>query len=43
MNKKEWKRLVIINIPYLVLSLVASDLGEAWRLAGGSDISTRLL
>ena len=43
MNKKEWKRLVIINIPYLVLSLVASNLGEAWRLAEGSDISTKLL
>ena len=43
MNKKEWKRLVIINIPYLVLGLVATNLGEAWRLAEGYDISTKLL
>lgn len=33
MSKKEIKRLVILNIPYLILGLLATNLGEAWRLA----------
>lgn len=43
MSKKEIKRLVILNIPYLILGLLATNLGEAWRLAEGTDISARLL
>lgn len=43
MNKKEIKRLVILNIPYLILGLLATNLGEAWRLAEGTDISAKLL
>ena len=39
MSKKEIKRLVILNIPYLILGLLATNLGEAWRLAEGTDIS----
>lgn len=37
MSKKEIKRLVILNIPYLILGLLATNLGEAWRLAEGTD------
>lgn len=37
MSKKEIKRLVILNIPYLILGLLATNLGEAWRLAEGID------
>ena len=43
MSKKEIKRLVILNIPYLILGLLATNLGEAWRLAEGTDISAKLL
>ena len=43
MSKKEIKRLIILNIPYLILGLLATNLGEAWRLAEGTDISTKLL
>ena len=42
MSKKEIKRLVILNIPYLILGLLATNLGEAWRLAEGLDISVKL-
>ena len=42
MSKKEIKRLVILNIPYLILGLLATNLGEAWRLAEGTDISAKL-
>ena len=40
MSKKEIKRLVILNIPYLILGLLATNLGEAWRLAEGTDTKT---
>ena len=43
MSKKEIKRLVILYIPYLILGLLATNLGEAWRLAEGIDISAKLL
>lgn len=44
MNKKEIKRLLILNLPYFILGLVATNLGEAWRLAeGGADASAKIL
>ena len=43
MNTKEIKRLVILNIPYVILGLLATNLGEAWRLAVGTDISEKIL
>lgn len=43
MTKNELKRLIILNIPYLVIGLVATNIGEAWRLATGIDSSEKLL
>lgn len=43
MNTKELKRLVILNIPYVILGLLATNLGEAWRMAAGTDISGKIL
>ena len=43
MTKNELKRLIILNIPYLVIGLVATNLGEAWRLATGFDSSEKIL
>lgn len=33
MNQRNLKRLVILSLPYVVLGLVATNLGEAWRIA----------
>lgn len=33
MNRRNLKRLKILSIPYVVLGLVATNLGEAWRIA----------
>lgn len=43
MTKKEMKRLIILNIPYIVIGLVATNIGEAWRLATGFDSSEKIL
>lgn len=33
MNKREIKRILILAIPYVVLGLIATNIGEAWRIA----------
>lgn len=43
MNRKEIKRLLILNIPYFILGLLASNFGEAWRIAGDADTSAKIL
>ena len=43
MNKKDIKRLLILNVPYILLGLFATNLGEAWRLAEGTDSSAKIL
>jgi len=42
MNQKT-KKLIILNIPYVVIGLFCTNIGEAWRMAAGADISTKLL
>ena len=42
MNQKT-KKLIILNIPYAIIGLFCSNIGEAWRMAEGTDISTKLL
>ncbi len=37
------KKLVILNLPYLLIGLYASKLGQAYRLAAGADLSAKLL
>ena len=37
------KKLLILNIPYILLGLFATNLGEAWRLAEGADMSAKFL
>ena len=41
MNRKLKKKL-ILNVPYAVLGLFATNLGEAWRMATGSNASEKL-
>ena len=42
MNQKT-KKLIILNLPYAIIGLFCSNIGEAWRIAEGTDISTKLL
>ena len=37
------KRLVLLNLPYVLMGLYATNLGYAWRLAPGADASAKLL
>lgn len=37
------KKLLLMNLPYLFVALFATKFGQAWRLAAGSDASTKLL
>lgn len=37
------KKLLLLNLPYLLIGLFATKLGQAWRLAVGVDASTKLL
>ena len=37
------KKLVLTNLPYVLIGLVCTNLGEAWRMASGSDASEKIL
>ena len=37
MNTKQLKKQLILNIPYIILGLLATNLGEAWRIAAGPE------
>ena len=43
MKKVNVKKIIIPNIPYVVIALFATKLGQAWRLAEGADVSQKLL
>ena len=43
MRKKNWKKLMIPNIPYLFIALFATKVGQALRLAPGADFSGKAL
>ncbi len=42
MNSKA-KKLILTNLPYLFIALLATKIGLAWRLAAGSDFSGKVL
>ena len=41
MKQLNMKKLVLLNLPYFLLGLFATNLGEAWRLAAGADASAK--
>ena len=43
MKQLNVKKLVLLNLPYFLLGLFATNLGEAWRLAVGADASAKML
>lgn len=43
MKKENYKKLILPNIPYVFIALIATKLGQAFRLAPGTDFSSKLL
>lgn len=43
MKQVNWKKIILPNIPYVVIALLATKLGQAFRLAPGADLSGKLL
>ena len=43
MNTKKLKKIIIKVLPYALIGLVCTNLGEAWRLAEGADASKKVL
>ena len=41
MRQLDLKKLLLPNLPYLLIGLYATKLGEAWRLAPGVDASAK--
>ena len=42
MNTKKRKKLLLPNLPFVVVGLLATNLGEAWRLAQGNNASEKV-
>ena len=43
MKQLNVKKLVLLNLPYILLGLFATNFGEAWRLAAGANASEKFL
>ena len=43
MKQLNVKKLVLLNLPYILLGLFATNFGEAWRLAVGANASEKFL
>ena len=43
MSKKKLSKLLALYLPYVLMGLVATNLGEAWRLAVGKELGDNCL
>ena len=43
MRRHNWKKLLILNSPYLLFALLGTKLGQAARLAPGGDFSAKVM
>jgi len=43
MSKKKFTKLLALYLPYVVIGLLATNLGEAWRLTVGKELGDRIL
>ena len=43
MTTKKLTRLIALYLPYILLGLVATNLGEAWRLAEGKELGDKIM
>ena len=41
MTRKQ-KRIILLNLPYVFIGLIATNLGEAWRLSSGTNATERI-
>ena len=37
------KKLLLLNMPYILMGLFATNFGEGWRMAVGADASAKML
>ena len=42
MSKKKLKKLLILNLPYVLIGLLATNVGEIWRMAVGENMSEKV-
>ncbi len=43
MKQRNLKKLLLLNLPYILMGLFATNFGEAWRLSQGADASAKML
>lgn len=43
LDTRKLKKGFILALPYLMVGLICTNLGEAWRMAEGADASEKLL
>ena len=43
MTTKKLTKLLALYLPYILLGLVATNFGEAWRLAEGKELGDRIM
>ena len=43
MSKKKLSKLLALYLPYVVIGFVATNLGEAWRLAAGKELGDKIV
>ena len=43
MSKKKLSKLLALYLPYILLGLVATNFGEAWRLAEGKELGDKIM
>ena len=43
MSKKKLSKLLVLYLPYILMGLVATNFGEAWRLAEGRELGDKIM
>ena len=43
MTTKKLTKLLALYLPYILLGLVATNLGEAWRLSDGKELGDKII
>ena len=43
MTTKKLTKLLALYLPYILLGLVATNIGEAWRLAEGKELGDKIM
>lgn len=43
MSKKKLSKLLAFYLPYILMGLVATNFGEAWRLAEGRELGDKIM